>query len=85
MGRDKKQAEILQKIRIGYLALLKQQEGIELLTEEIKILEELTPVDVTYTLLEEIDRLNNELVNLIYMYSKLKAKLLGVSDISEGH
>jgi hypothetical protein len=67
--------QLLHQIRVGHAALLKQRRGIKLLENEVRTLEYLEPVDVTHALLKEIDRLNNEIVNLIYKYSTLEAEL----------
>ena len=67
--------ELLHQIRIWHAALLKKQKGLNLLEREIRVLDELAPVDVTKVLLDEIDKLNNDIVNLIYKYSILETSI----------
>jgi hypothetical protein len=75
MKLEMKRTELLHQIRTGHAALLKQRKGIELLQKEVRALEVLEPIDVTRVLLDEIDRLNNEIINLIYLHSTLKDQL----------
>jgi hypothetical protein len=68
MERDAEKSLLIYKIWLGYEALLKQRQGLEILESEYKILEELEPIDVTGELLLEINRLNREIVKLIFSH-----------------
>jgi hypothetical protein len=66
--------ELIQMIRIAHSAITREKNGIYISQDEKQILEFLEPIDITQTLLQEIDYLNHQIVNLIYEYSILKSK-----------
>jgi hypothetical protein len=57
--------QLIYIIRIAYQGLIKDKKGEAMSDIEREAIEILGPVDVTYVLLAEIDRLNQQIIALI--------------------